>query len=41
VAGVLRSMVHNFLTSHPHVKAFRLGGRGEGDTGVTIVELKR
>ncbi|MGH2349709.1 MAG: endonuclease MutS2 [bacterium] len=39
--GTLRSMVHTFLTSHPHVKHFRLGGRGEGDTGVTIVELKR
>ncbi|HEY3248846.1 MAG TPA: endonuclease MutS2 [bacterium] len=39
--GVLRKMVHDFLASHPQVKSFRLGGRGEGDTGVTIVELKR
>jgi DNA mismatch repair protein MutS2 len=39
--GVLRSMVHNFLSSHPQVKHFRLGGRGEGDTGVTIVEFKK
>jgi len=39
--GTLRGMVHNFLSSHPHVKSFRLGVRGEGDSGVTIVELKK
>ncbi len=39
--GVLRKMVHDFLSGHPHVKQFRLGGRDEGESGVTIVELKR
>jgi DNA mismatch repair protein MutS2 len=38
--GALRKAVHGFLKKHPHVKSFRLGNFGEGDTGVTIVELK-
>ena len=37
--GVLRQMVHEVLAEHPLVKSFRLGGYGEGDVGVTIVEL--
>ena len=37
--GVLRRAVHEVLTKHPLVKSFRIGGYGEGDTGVTIVEL--
>lgn len=37
--GALRKAVHEFLRSHPHVRRFRLGERGEGDSGVTIVEL--
>lgn len=37
--GALRKAVHGFLKSHPHVRSFRLGERGEGDTGATIVEL--
>ena len=37
--GVLRRAVHEALTKHPLVKSFRIGGYGEGDTGVTIVEL--
>ena len=37
--GALRKAVHDFLKSHPHVKSYRLGGKGEGETGATIVEL--
>ncbi len=38
--GALRAGIHQFLKTHPHVKAYRLGEYGEGDTGVTIVDLK-
>ena len=38
--GALRAGVHKFLKSHPHVKSFRVGTFGEGEMGVTIVELK-
>lgn len=38
--GKLRQGIHTFLKKHPHVKSFRLGTFGEGETGVTIVELK-
>ncbi len=38
--GALRRGVHEFLATHPHVGAFRLGERGEGNSGVTIVDLK-
>ena len=37
--GALRKGIHQFLKSQPHVKSFRLGEFGEGDAGVTIVEL--
>ena len=37
--GALRKAVHDFLKTHPHVKSYRLGGKGEGETGATIVEL--
>ena len=37
--GVLRKAVHKALVEHPLVKSFRLGSCGEGDFGVTIVEL--
>ncbi|MGE4284629.1 MAG: endonuclease MutS2 [Clostridia bacterium] len=38
--GTLRNGIHNMLRSHRHVKSFRLGKYGEGESGVTIVELK-
>lgn len=38
--GALRSGIHDFLRGHHHVKSFRLGQHGEGDLGVTVIELK-
>ncbi len=38
--GVLRSGIQKMLRKHPHAKSFRLGTFGEGENGVTIVELK-
>lgn len=38
--GKLRTGIHAFLKKHHHVKSFRLGTFGEGEMGVTIVELK-
>ncbi len=38
--GKLREGIHLFLRKHPHVKSFRLGTFGEGEMGVTVVELK-
>jgi DNA mismatch repair protein MutS2 len=38
--GILRDAIHRFLKSHRQVKSFRLGKYGEGETGVTVVELK-
>ncbi len=38
--GKLRNGIHAFLRKHPHVKSFRLGTFGEGEMGVTVVELK-
>lgn len=38
--GALRSAVQEFLRRHPHVKSQRMGAFGEGDMGVTVVEIK-
>ena len=38
--GALRAGIHNYLRRQKHVRSFRLGAFGEGDAGVTIVELK-
>ena len=37
--GALRTAVHQSLRKNRNVKSFRLGKYGEGDTGVTVVEL--
>ena len=37
--GKLREGIHTFLKKNPHVKSYRLGTFGEGEMGVTIVEL--
>jgi DNA mismatch repair protein MutS2 len=37
--GKLRRAVHDSLAKHPLVKSYRLGDYGEGDYGVTVVEL--
>ena len=37
--GALRAAVHARLRHHPNVKSFRLGTFGEGEMGVTIVEI--
>ena len=38
--GKLRTGIHAFLKNHPHVKSFRLGTFGEGEMGVTVVDIK-
>lgn len=37
--GVLRKAVHSFLKGNKAVKSYRLGVFGEGEMGVTVVEL--
>lgn len=38
--GILRNGIHSFLKKHPHVSSYRLGTFGEGEMGVTVVEIK-
>ena len=38
--GALRAGIHQYLKRQKHVKSYRLGAFGEGDAGVTSVELK-
>ena len=37
--GTLGKGIQKYLKTHPHVKSFRYGTFGEGEMGVTIVEL--
>lgn len=37
--GALRSRIHAFLKKNKLIKSYRLGNYGEGDTGVTIIEM--
>ena len=37
--GALRKGIHEYLKKQSYVRSFRLGEFGEGDAGVTIVEL--
>jgi DNA mismatch repair protein MutS2 len=37
--GALRKAVHNYLRKQKWIKSYRLGDFGEGDAGVTIVQL--
>ncbi len=39
-AGILRKAIHEHLRGHKSVKSYRLGTFGEGEAGVTVVELK-
>ena len=38
--GKLRTEIHTFLKKHKHVSSFRMGTFGEGEMGVTVVEIK-
>lgn len=38
--GALRNAVWDMLRHHPHAKSYRMGRYGEGDFGVTVVEIR-
>lgn len=38
--GKLRQGIHAFLKNHKRVKSYRVGTYGEGEMGVTVVEIK-
>lgn len=38
--GALRAGIHKYLKSERRIKGFRLGEYGEGDAGVTIVQIR-
>jgi DNA mismatch repair protein MutS2 len=37
--GALRTKIHTYLKKNKKIKSFRLGNYGEGDAGVTVIEL--
>jgi len=37
--GALRSKIHAYLKKKKTIKSFRLGIYGEGDAGVTVIEI--
>jgi DNA mismatch repair protein MutS2 len=39
--GILRQAIHAYLKRNKLVKDFRVGKYGEGEDGVTIVQLKQ
>lgn len=39
-AGILRRMVHEYLSQHPQVRSFQLADPAEGGEGVTIVRFR-
>ena len=38
--GALRAAITNMLKRHPHIASYRPGKYGEGEAGVTVVEIK-
>ena len=38
--GALRAGLHQHFRRHPNIRTFRVGTFGEGEMGVTIIEIK-